>query len=395
MRRTTFAPLLLGFCLAAHGACANEDPVPDAAPSVEVDRTALTPAIGIFPDKEWGQRPLLPPVDLARFNSAVDQAFATPQPADMAETRALVVIQNGTLVYERYADGFGPATRFFSWSVAKSITHALTGVGVRDGLLDLDEPVSVSAWSDPADLRKSITPRHLLTNTSGLAWRSVMEAPAVQSDESVVLFGTGRDDTAAFVSQRKLDSEPGTLWEYNSGNFNLMSAVITNTLTTAGTPSERRKAMHAFMSEKLFEPLGITSAIGEFDQSGTFLGGSSVFMTARDYARFGLLYLRGGKWAGEQILPEGWTDFAATPLSVANETNYGAGFWINSGVGPQNLPGLPETTYQADGNDGQVILIVPSHQLVIVRLGKTPWQGRDEIAAFLQNLALCFPERTG
>ena len=395
MIRTLIASLIVVFgALSA----AKAEVVPKAAPSVLVDRLPLAEAIPTYPDDEWARRPLMPPINVDRFRTVADRAFADPQPDELTETRALVVIQDGVLVYERYAKGYGPNTRFISWSMAKSVTQALIGIGVRDGHVSIDAPLTVTGWASD-DARHEITLRHLLANTSGLKWKGLIGNNPTETDDAQLLYGSGRTDVLSFLAGKPLDTEPGTVWKYNTGGFHLAMAELTHALTPAGaTPHERRTAMQSFMETGLFAPLGITSAVPEFDPKGRFLGGSNIFMTATDYARFGLLYLREGMWNGEQVLPEGWTELAATQTTAQNTPNYGNGFWLNQSFvegGEISMPLVDPTAFNAGGNNNQFVVIVPDKKLVIVRLGHTPNENMSKVYHFIQDLVLAFPEKAG
>lgn len=283
----------------------------------------------------------------------------------MGQSDAFLVVQDGKLVFERYGADCGPAVRHISWSMAKSITHALVGVAVAEGKIDIDRPLKSVPNRDPR-----LCLRRLLTLTDGLQWHEGDYSPA-NSDAAKMLYGPGRFDGAAYVAAKVQAYPPGTHWNYSTGAFHLAAAELqANLFPTARTPRQRRAAMAAWMDERLFAPLGMASALAEFDAAGTFVGGSLVYATARDFARFGELYRLDGVWRGKRILPRGWVEFARTPTV---QPAYGAGFWLETKAGGDSPPLMggagPLDGFSAQGHNGQVILVVPSKALVLVRLG--------------------------
>jgi CubicO group peptidase (beta-lactamase class C family) len=283
----------------------------------------------------------------------------------LGQTDAFLIVQGGRLLFERYGPGHGPATRHIAWSMTKSVTHALVGAAVAEGKVDIDRPLTVVARPDP-----KLTLRALLTLTDGLKWDEGDYDPA-KSDATRMLFGPGRLDCAAYAAARPQAFPPGTRWNYSTGSFVLAAAELQARLfPLARTPTERRAAMAGWMRASLFDPLGMTTALPEFDAAGTFGGGSFLYASARDFARFGELYRLDGLWRGRRLLPEGWAAFARTPTV---EATYGAGFWLEARAGakPPSLMGGagPPDAFSAEGHNGQITLIVPSKAAVIVRLG--------------------------
>jgi CubicO group peptidase (beta-lactamase class C family) len=278
---------------------------------------------------------------------------------------ALLIVQDGVLVFEQYGEGHGPAVRHIAWSMTKSVTHALAGIAVAQGRVDIDAPLQTVAHPD-----RKLTLRALLTLTDGLKWNEGDYNPA-NSDATKMLFGPGRFDGAAYTAAKSPAFPPGTHWNYSTGAFQLAAAELQARLfPRALTPIARRAEMAKWMRHSLFDPLGMTTAVPEFDAAGTFVGGSFLYASARDFARFGELYRLDGVWKGRRILPSGWVRFARTP-SV--QPAYGAGFWLEAK--PDNNPlslmggAGPMDTFSAQGHGGQVIAIVPSKALVVVRLG--------------------------
>ncbi|MFZ9630131.1 MAG: serine hydrolase domain-containing protein, partial [Ilumatobacteraceae bacterium] len=265
--------------------------------------------------------PAVPSLDLAAVRSAADPLFAPD--AAHGTSLALVVQLAGSVVYERYGTlpdtPFGPGgpvtaeTTLVSWSMAKSITHALVGLAVADGLLEVDVPAPVPSWRGPD--KAAITLQHLLNMQSGLEFvEDYVDAGVSHCIE--MLFGSGEDDMASYAAALPLVHEPGTCWNYSSGTTNIVASIVGDAVAAAsGIPSGdadgRRAALEAYMGERLFGPLGMSSATARFDTAGTFVGSSFVFATARDFARFGELYrLDGVTPDGRRLLPAGWVDHA-------------------------------------------------------------------------------------
>jgi CubicO group peptidase (beta-lactamase class C family) len=291
----------------------------------------------------------------------------------LGETRAVVIIHHGRLVAERYMPGFGSETPLIGWSMTKSVTQALVGIAVRRGLVDIDKPMGNPRWS-PEDPRAAIAWRTWINMTDGQDYHEIGAVDPTRNDAARMLFGAGRLDIAGFAASLPLLHAPGTHWNYNSAGVNLIADALGRVLAPGAEPAERRARMTTMMKDELFGPIGMTSAQAEFDSTGTFIGSALVYTTARDWARFGLLYLRDGVWQGRRILPEGWVDFARTKTPVADCNIYGAGWWVTPAVGqgkpyPVLVPNGPRDLFMARGHEGQVIVVVPSKDLVLVRLG--------------------------
>ncbi len=316
-----------------------------------------------WPTREWPRAELDRRVDRAALDGLLDHAFARPEPEDLERTHAVVVVHRGAIVAERYGEGAGPDDPCRSWSMAKSITNALIGILVREGRLDIFEPIPVKEW-DADDPRARITTDQMLRMVDGLRFReaehlgggAVRYYPEEESDVIPMLFGAGRKDVAAFAATLPSVAEPETRWNYNSGASNLLARLVGE--IAGGGGGEKTLA---FMQRELFAPLGMKTASPTFDEAGHFIGSSHCACSARDFARFGLLYLRDGLWEGKRILPEGWVDYSRTP-SPQSEGLYGAHFWV--------VPGSLGI-FHCSGAWGQRIMIVPKLDLVVVRVGQT------------------------
>ncbi len=349
-----------------------------AQPTAALPLLPGQPADTAWPATQWPAGALPNAAVGARVHSLLDSAFDADPVGDLGVTHAVVVVQGGRLLIDRYAPGFGPEVTCRSWSMAKSITQALVGIAVGDGRLDIHAPADVPAWRAPGDPRGAITLDHLLRMSSGLAWIEDY-TPANPSDVIAMLFGDGRDDVAAYAEAAPLAQPPGTFWAYSSGTTNIIAHCLARALGLDGP------GMEAFMRERLFGPLGMTSAAPRFDAAGTFIGSSFCFCTPRDFARFGLLYLRDGVWEGRRLLPPGWVDYARAPTfqqaDVEPGSDYGAHWWLNmAGQG----------SFSANGYQGQHIVICPDRDLIIVRHGATPTATQPAVNAWLRDLAGAF-----
>lgn len=325
-----------------------------------------------WPTESWPQGDLSAGVDADALDQLLSKALTNPY--DLGETHAALVIQGGQIVREVYGDGFGPEKTYPSWSMAKSITHALVGMAIADGKMALDAPVDLAAWQ--ADDRRNITLNQLLQMASGLRFREEYVDAGV-SDTIEMLFGPGKSDVAQYAIDQALEHPPGTFWSYSSGTTNITCHLLAEALGLD------QAGMETFMRERLFRPLGMHSPIPKFDPAGTFIGSSFCYCTARDFARFGLLYLRGGVWGGEQILSPEWVDHARSPLSIVPEEEpmgYGGHWWLDI-AGPGS--------FSANGYQGQYIVLVPQKDLIIVRHGASEEQ-KDNVRAWLADIAECF-----
>ena len=286
-------------------------------------------------------------------------------------TLAVVVQHCGEVVAEAYADGVTADTTLISWSMAKSITHALVGMAQMDGLLDVRAKTGIAQWQN--DDRKHITLQHLLEMRSGLAWiEDYVEGN--ESDVIEMLFGAGKDDHAAYAINQQLSSTPGSEWYYSSGTTNIISRLLGDALGDK---------TRDFIQGRLFDAIGMSSATAQFDAAGTFVGSSYVYATARDFAKFGEMYLRDGMCGTKRILPVGWVDHARTQTVIDDETGqgYGAHWWTQ--------PGEPRSLI-ASGYEGQQIFVLPERDLVIVRLGKTVAEKRAKVREELFEIAQLF-----
>jgi CubicO group peptidase (beta-lactamase class C family) len=278
--------------------------------------------------------------------------------------RAIVVVDHGRIVAERYGAGFSATTPLLGWSMAKSVVAGLVGVLVKEGRLALDQPAGWSAADGGG--REHIRIADLLAMSSGLRFN---EGYGVVSDVTRMLYL--QPDTAGFARGQPLLHPPGEFWSYSSGTANILSRIVQDAAGRLGA---------AVAAEKLFKPLGMTTAVIETDEYGTLVGSSYMYATARDWARYGLFLQQGGVWHGQEILPRGYVAMMATPVA-ASGGEYGHGLvwlWgsdgITAGKDPDADFGIPTDTFWMKGHDSQSIAIIPSRQLVVVRLGLTSWR---------------------
>ncbi|MBC7873908.1 MAG: serine hydrolase, partial [Ferruginibacter sp.] len=299
-----------------------------------------------------------PNINTDQLDKAVEQVMNEGKDGKPAYTRAVLVVYDGKIVAEKYAKGFDQYSVMLGWSISKSLTAAMIGILVKQGKLNVDVPAPVPGWSHTK--KQKIILKHLLQQTTGLDFTEDYTGP---SEVTNMLFKKG--DMAAFTASLPLKYEPGTVFNYSSGNTNILSRIIR---TTVG-----EKEYAAFPYQSLFYKINAFSFLLEPDASGTYTGSSYSYATARDFARFGLLYYYNGYWNGEQILPANWVHESVQPSTADKRKQYGYQLWLNGFDVKDNTrrwyPDVPGDMFFADGYGGQDIYIIPSKKLVIVRLG--------------------------
>jgi len=314
-------------------------------------------------DSETSARPLELPVFASnpKLEAALNRAFAEPGGPEYRQVRAIVIMRDGRIIAERYAPGISADTPLLGYSVSKSVVNALVGILVREGRLDPGAPAPVAAWRSSNDPRHVITLEQLMRMTSGL---DLPEKDTGLDPVSRMLFL--ESNMAAYAERASLKAKPGMSWEYTSGNTLIVSSIIRDHVGGHAEDVVR------FAHRELFDPVGMKHVVMEFDAAGTPIGSTRIYASARDWARFGDLYLNNGVIKGRRILPENWVAYSTRPTP---DSDYGAGFWVNTG---QSLDarrrveaGMPADAYFASGNFGQRIVIVPSRRIVIVRFGAT------------------------
>jgi CubicO group peptidase (beta-lactamase class C family) len=312
------------------------------------------------------------------LDSLIERAFTEPGDRPERNTRAVVIVHRGRIVAERYADGFTARSRFPGWSMTKSVTNALVGILIGEGRLDLAASRLRPEWHNDDDPRSRITLHDLMQMSSGLDFE---ESYAPTGMATRMLFDA--PDAAAFAAAREAVHEPGTRWSYSSGTTNIISQLIRDAFASDS-------AYHAFPKRALFDRIGMRSAVLEPDAAGTFVGSSFMYATARDWARFGLLYMNDGVWNGERVLPDGWVEYSVAPAPAASAGRYGAQWWLNAGAPADSAArpwsDLPTDFYLARGFEGQELAIVPSHELILVRLGLTRGDSAWDTGAFVRGV---------
>jgi len=344
-----------------------------------------------WPTDRWPEAKPGPAVDRAGLRQAIDALFEPVGRAGVSDTRALVIVQDGAIVTERYAQGFSRETRFHSWSMAKSVTQALAGILVRDGRLALHEPLGIDAWQQDGDPRAVLTLSQLLHMTTGLDNDDGFEAEPMPK-VAHMMFGAGARDQAAHAAAPALTREPDTHWAYSTATSTIIARRIGD-IVGGGRPG-----MLAFMRRELLDRIGMRSGVPEFDAAGTFLGGGFFWATARDWARFGALYLNDGIWEDQRVLPEGWVDYTRTRGPAPNSGAYGAHFWLNLEAAEHQfplLPGGPRSAFAAQGAEGQYVLMLPDRNLVLVRLGELQGSTWEALSRQIAAVVAAFPPRGG
>ena len=290
------------------------------------------------------------------LRAALDHAFEEPAEPPFRRTKAVVVVHDGKVIAERYAGGIGADTPLLGFSMTKSVVNALIGILTQQGLVTPSMPAPIPEWR--GDLRREIEVEHLMRMTTGLALDETNSGfdPASQM---VYL----HDDMAGFAVNAAVVAPPGTRWAYSSPTTQLLARIVRDAV---GGPEQTL----AFAWRELFNPLGMRNVTLEFDGAGTLQGSTYMLASARDWAKFGLLYLHDGIVGGKRILHEDWVDFSA---AATLDTDYAAGFWTNRSEHPNAKGrvrlGIPRDAFFASGDLGQRIVIMPSQRLVVVRLG--------------------------
>ncbi|MEO6595209.1 MAG: serine hydrolase [Planctomycetota bacterium] len=321
-------------------------------------------------------------VDLDALHAAVDTAFVEKAAGPRIGTRAIVVVHKGRLVAERYATGYDARMPLPGWSMTKTIVNALVGIRIEQGKLDLDEALRIPEWKSTDGERLPLHLIDLLTMSAGLPWNE--DYADAGSDSLRMLFRSS--DHASVYATSPAAAARGREYQYASGSTNLICRVLRGTFASD-------LEYWTFPRTALFAPLGMRSALIETDPSGTFVGSSYGFATARDWARFGMLYAHDGQFDGRRILPAGWVARSARP-APASSGRFGSHIWLNAdpdGDGPRERAwtDLPADLLHMDGHEGQYCVVFPSQDLVVVRLGCTKNSGFDLHGLLRDALRAC------
>ena len=286
----------------------------------------------------------------ASYSGASETTAADP----LKKTLGVVVVYNNVLIGESYLEGYDEDTKFHGWSMTKSVTGAMAGALVDEGRLDIKAPAAISQWA--GDERKDITVENILHMSSGLDW---VENYFTISEATVMLMQS--DDMFSSVVNSKAIHEPGSYWNYSSGDANLLSGLIRKAI---GNDDE----YHGYAYSRLFHRIGMLNTVVETDASGLFVASSFSYGSTRDWARFGLLFLNNGIFEGDTVISPGWVEYMKTGAPASDGT-YAGTFWLRE-PNPENaLKDIPDDVFFADGFLGQRVYMIPSKNLVVVRMG--------------------------
>ncbi|TRX71270.1 serine hydrolase [Carboxylicivirga sp. M1479] len=285
-------------------------------------------------------------VDVEGLRQFIDQQFEET-------SRAVVVVKDGQIIEEKYAEGINEFTPLLGWSMTKTITAALTGILVKEGKLDINDAADIEAWQN--DERSEITLNNLLQMSSGLAWNEDYSKTQL-TDVSQMLYV--ESDMYAYAISPEAAVKPDSIWKYSSGTTNIISGILRSCFNNYND-------YYQFPQKALFNKLGMQHSYIETDATGTFVGSSYGYCSARDWARFGMLYLNKGNWMGEQLLPDWWVDYSTRPARASNG-KYGAQLWLNASQ--IHMPDMPADVYFLNGYRGQRVAVMPSKNMVVVCL---------------------------
>jgi CubicO group peptidase (beta-lactamase class C family) len=291
-------------------------------------------------------------IDYVKLEKAVADAFDV-KGEKAKRTRAILVIYKDKIIAEKYDTGFDKNSKILGWSMTKSITATLFGILQKQGKININKPAPIAEWAK--DERAKITVNDLLHMNSGLEWEEKYDKIC---DATQMLFQA--EDMSQSQLIKPAQFKPNTHWNYSSGTTNLLSGILRRQFKT-------HQEYLDFWYSALIDKIGMNSMLVETDMAGNYVGSSYGWATTRDWAKFGLLYLHKGNWNGEQLFDENWSKYVATPTN-GSKGDYGAHFWLNAGG---HYPNAPRDMYSANGFQGQKVFIIPSQDLVIVRMGLT------------------------
>lgn len=335
------------------------------ADSPEVDTDAISDTL------EWAFETNQPETEYNRPHADYDSDRVTTRP----DTRAIVVLHDGEIVGEKYDEegGVDKEKVHVNWSMGKSLAPTLIGLLVHDGEFDIDDPAPIDEWQGDNDPRQEITISNIARMSSGLRFNRA-------ADEDNIIYPTRNDDHSRayfeaidayeYAANQFLEHEPGTVWAYRNVNPMLLGKIVRDTV------EERGDNFLAYPQRALFDRIGCRNMIIQPDHFGNFIIQGYVYGSARDWARFGQLYLQDGYWQGERILPQGWADYVSTPAPADPDDGYGAMFWVNRGGAMEDVP---EDAYWASGARDNWCVIIPSRDIVIVRLGRYAEYSQNEL----------------
>lgn len=352
---------------------------PAVAPGSKLNLAPLNPpARTYWPTKVWQtaspETAGLNIENLKKMEAYVFSTSGNEKERKGIRTNGLVIIKDGKLIYERYARGYTAETPHLIWSVSKGFVNAMYGIAVQEGRVKIDYPVKKYITTYKGSQKSKVTLRHLLNMSSGIFWEETYEYAPLTSSVVAMLYTRGRKDMADFVLNQDMRAEPGALVFYSSGDSTLLMGILKKVVSA--------EEYNDYPWVKLFDKIGMLSAVWEQDATGTFVGSSYIYATPQDMARFGFLYLNDGVWDGERLFPEGWVDFTRTPAPAFQTTTpdedtlnkrYTAQWYANLAVPGTDFdvpwPDAPADTLAALGHWGQQIYVIPSLDMVIARTG--------------------------
>ena len=346
----------LGSVLITKGYDANKK---ELIPKRFIRNTSLAYPFGNKPQKDT----LFNTINYEKLDSAVSSIFE-----NLHQTRAVLVLYKNQLIAERYAKGFTKESRILGWSMTKSILSTVFGIMQYQGKLSVQDRAPILEWEN--DDRKKITLHNLLQMNSGLAWDENYEKI---SDVTKMLFL--EDDMTKMQQKQQLVDSPNFSWNYSSGTSNLLSGILRKKF---GNQQEYLD----YWYRELIDKIGMNSMIVETDVKGHYVASSYAWATARDWAKFGLLYLHKGNWNGTQIFSPEWVDYITQPTPTSNNS-YGAHFWLNAG---NKMKDVPSNMFYADGYQGQRVYILPDQEMVVVRLGLKNYNENKFLKEIIQSI---------
>ncbi|MCK4879294.1 MAG: serine hydrolase [Bacteroidales bacterium] len=314
-------------------------------------------------------------VDYPKLESILDEAIDHPGEEPFKKTLGVAVVYDNQLIGENYMEGYDGWTKFHGWSMTKSVTGAMAGALVQEGRMDIKASTGIPEWAD--DARKDITLENILHMSSGLEW---VENYFTISDATVMLMQS--DDMFASITECGLVHEPGSHWNYSSGDANLLSGLIRNSI---GNQEE----YHGYAYTRLFHRIGMLNTVVETDASGLFVASSYSYGSTRDWARFGVLFLNDGIFEGDTVLTPEWVKYMRTAAPASNG-QYAGTFWLKESDVENALEDVPGDIYFADGFLGQRIYIIPSKKLVVVRMGYS--LSNFSVNDFLRDIIATLPD---
>lgn len=310
--------------------------------------TLLWPMGDVLPDSLPGE------VNYEMLHKILDNAMDAPGAEPLKKTLGVAVVYDNELIGENYLEGYDPWTKFHGWSMTKSITGAMVGALVKEGRMDITETTRFPEWAN--DGRKNISIENILHMSSGLDW---VENYFTISEATVMLMQS--DDMFASVKTSGLAHEPGSVWNYSSGDANLLSGLIRDAIGN-------REEYLAYAYSRIFHRIGMLNTTVETDASGLYVASSYSYGSTRDWARFGLLFLNQGIFEGDTVLTPEWVDYMTT-AAPASDGYYAGTFWLKEPDEERSLVDVPEDVFFADGFLGQRVYVIPSKKLVVVRMG--------------------------